>query len=400
MTRCPGGETAAGTAGTAGPGRIPWRLQAVAFVSTLDRFSMAPMLVAMAHGLGVPLSATVHAASAYFLAYGLTQPLWAVVADRLGLVRTMRVALALAAVSAAASAAADSALTLGITRGLTGACFGAAIPASLVYVGDTVPAARRQPEIARLMTGVAAGTALASAGAGAVAEFAGWRPAFLVTGAAALLLVPALRRLPEPPLVRAGAGVLAPMAALARSGPARLVLALAFVEGMVLLGVLTLLPAAVEATGAGASVAGAVTALYGVAVLGFARLAGTMAHRVHASRLIALGGTAATGACLLTALSRAPAVVLPATVLLGLAWVSMHSSLQTWATEVLPAARATVVSGFAASLFLGSSTAAVLTGGPAGAGRYAGIFAAAAVLTVPLTFVATVTRARWAGEGR
>ena len=48
---------------------------------------------------------------------------------------------------------------------------------------------------------------------------------------------------------------------------ALLVLLLSFIEGVVLLGTLTLLPAAVESAGAGAAVAGAVTAVYGLAVL-------------------------------------------------------------------------------------------------------------------------------------
>ena len=37
-----------------------------------------------------------HAAGAYFLAYGLMQPVWGTVSDRLGRVRTMRLTLLLA----------------------------------------------------------------------------------------------------------------------------------------------------------------------------------------------------------------------------------------------------------------------------------------------------------------
>ena len=46
-------------------------------------------------------------------------------------------------------------------------------------------------------------------------------------------------------------------------------------------------------------------------------------------------------------------------IMVGLAWAAMHSSLQTWATEVLPSARATVVSLVAGSLFVGSAVAAL-----------------------------------------
>jgi MFS family permease len=380
---------------TARSARAPRRLQAVAFVSTLDRFAMPPMLIAMAHGLGVPLSAMIDAASAYFLAYGLMQPVWGMVSDQIGLVRTMRLALALAAVSTIAAAFAESALALGVARGLTGACFSAAIPASLIYIGDTVPAERRQSEVTRLMAGVALGTGLASAGAGALAEFTSWRLVFVLTGLTALLLIVSLARLPQPPVVRVHTSVLAPVLAVLRSGPTRLVLGLAFLEGMVLLGVLTLLPAAVEASGASASVAGGVTAVYGVAVLGFARLVRAVAHRTHASRLIALGAVSATAGCGLLALARSPAMALAAAALLGLAWVSMHSSLQTWATEVLPAARATVVSAFAGALFLGSAVAAELAGGLAEAHRYAQIFGWATVLAIVLGLCATLGCRHW-----
>jgi predicted MFS family arabinose efflux permease len=375
--------------------RSPRLLQLVSFVSTLDRFAMPPMLIAMAHGLGTSLSAIVDAAGAYFLAYGLMQPVWGVISDHIGLVRTMRIALALAAVSTTVAAFSQSALGLGVARGLTGACFSAAIPASLIYIGDTVPADRRQREVTSLMVGVALGTALASTGAGVLAQFATWRSAFVLTGIAAIVLVVLLGRLPQPPLVRAHTSVFGPLLAVARSGPTRLVLGLAFLEGVVLLGMLTLLPSAVEASGAGASVAGAVAAVYGVAVLGFARVVGVLSRRVHASRLIALGAVAAAAACGLTALSRAPGVALASAGLLGLAWASMHSSLQTWATEVLPPARATVVSAFAGALFLGSAVAAVLVGNLAEAHRYAEIFGWATALAIPLGLFATAGRTRW-----
>jgi MFS family permease len=377
--------------------RAPRQLQLVAFASTLDRFAMPPMLIAMAYDLGAPLSVIINAAGAYFLAYGLMQPVWGMVSDRIGLVRTMRTALSLAAVSTTVAAFSQSPLSLGVTRGLTGACFAAAVPASLIYIGDTVSADRRQPEVTRLMAGVALGTGLASAGAGALAEFTSWRVAFVLTGLIALCLVVSLGRLPRPPIVREHASLLAPLVAVARSGPTRLVLALAFLEGMVLLGVLTVLPTAVEASGASTSVAGAVTALYGVAVFGFARLVGALAHRTRASRLIAIGATAAAAGCGLVTLSRSPGVALAAACFLGLAWVSMHSSLQTWATEVLPSARATVVSGFAGALFLGSAVAAQLAGGLAQAHRYAQIFAWATALAIVLGLFATLGRTRWVG---
>jgi len=371
-------------------------LQATTFVSTMDRFAMPPMLIVISHALGAPLSAIVHTASIYFLTYGLMQPVWGVVSDRLGRVRTLRYTLTAAAVAAAGSAAVTSVTQLGVARAVTGAAFGAAIPASLVYVGDTVPGERRQTEVTNLMIGVALGTALASVGAGALASAtsAGWRLMFLVSAAGALTLAVLLRKLPEPDTGRLAEGVLAPLGRLVRSGPALLVLFLAFVEGGVLIGALTLLPPAIESTGVSTTLAGAVTAVYGIAVLIFARLTGALSRRWPSWRLIGVGAIAAVAALTLAAISQVPWVAVVVATLIGLAWAAMHSSLQTWATEVLPSARATTVAGFAGCLFAGSAVAAALAAGAVDAGRYGVVFAGLAAVAVPLGILATVARAR------
>jgi MFS family permease len=353
------------------------------------------MLIAISADLDAPLASIVTAAGAYFLAYGLMQPVWGMVSDRLGLVRTMRLTLLGAGLASLAGALTGTPLALGIARGVAGGFFGAAYPASLIYLGDTVPADRRQRDIARLMVGVALGTGLASVGAGLVAGLWTWRAAFVITGLAGLVLAVALRRLAEPPRTRVHRSLLAPLRDVGRSRTTLLVLALAFLEGAVLLGVLTLLPSAVEAAGASTTVAGAVTAVYGAAVLVASVVVGRLSRRLHPSWLIGLGAGSALAACVLLSLSRAPALAIGVTLLLGLAWTAMHSSLQTWATEVLPAVRATVVSLFAGSLFIGSSLAAVAVAGLAEAGAYATIFTLAAVLAVPLGGLAVWGRARW-----
>lgn len=370
-------------------------LQATAFVSTLDRFAMPPMLVVIAHDLGVPLADVVRAAGIYFFAYGLSQPLWGAVSDRLGRVRTMQLTLLGAGVATLASALSGSAVVLAVTRGLAGGFFGAAYPASLIYLGDTVPAAGRQREIARLMVGVATGTALASVGAGVLADVLSWRAPFVITGIASLSLVWALRALPEPTHSHRPASLLEPLRTVMHSRIALLVLVFAFVEGAVLLGALTLLPSAVENTGASVTVAGAVTAVYGVAVFLGSRLVGRLSAHWHPAALIGVGGAAAVTGCALFAVSQQAAMAVVVVVVFGFAWTLMHSSLQTWATEVLPTARATIVSLFAGALFVGSATAAIVVSGPVQDGRYSLIYAGCAALALPLALAAGIGRRRW-----
>jgi predicted MFS family arabinose efflux permease len=383
------------TSAEAATGPAPIRLlQQAAFVATFDRFSMSPMLVAIAHDLGAPLSAAVQAAGAYFLAYGLSQPLWGTVSDRFGRVLTMRVTLTLAGLCSIASAAAGTALVLGVARGLAGGLFGAAYPAALIYLGDTVRADVRQREVTRLMVGVALGTALASVGAGVIADELSWRVMFVLTGLAAVVLAARLGALPEPRREHHGGSFLRPVGYVGRSPVTLFVLLCALAEGAILLGTITLLPPALEHAGASTTVAGVVTGVYGGSVFVFSAFVGRFSQRWHPARLIVLGAVAAVLACLVLTRSQGVAAGIAAAILLGLAWTAMHSTLQTWATEVLPAARATVVSFFAGSLFVGSSLAAVVASGLTDEGRYGVLFAACAALAVPLGAAAAVVRTR------
>jgi MFS family permease len=381
------------SAETTGPAPIRL-LQRAAFVATFDRFAMSPMLVAIAHDLGVPLSSIVRAAGAYFLAYGLSQPLWGTVSDRFGRVATMRVTLLLAGLCSITSAAAGSAVLLGVARGLAGGLFGAAYPAALIYLGDTVRA-----DVTRLMVGVALGTALASVGAGIIAEVLSWRVMFVLTGLAAVVLALRLGALPEPPREHHGGTFLRPVGYVGRSPITLFVLLCALAEGAVLLGTITLLPPAMEHAGASTTIAGIVTGVYGVSVFAFSAFVGRISQRWHASRLITIGALAAVAACLVLTASQEVIAGVVAAVLLGLAWTAMHSTLQTWATEVLPTARATVVSFFAGSLFVGSSFAAVVASGLTDQGRYGVLFAACAALAVPLGLGAAIVRTRWHRTG-
>ena len=374
-------------------------LQRAAFVATFDRFVMPPMLVAIAHDLHASLDSVVLAAGAYFLVYGLSQPLWGVVSDRFGRVTTMRVTLFLAGICSMASAAAGTALVLAVARGLAGGLFGATYPAALIYLGDTVRVEVRQRDVTRLMVGVALGTALASVGAGIVADLLSWRVMFVVTGLAAVVLAVRLRALPEPTREHLGGTFLRPIGYVGRSPVTLFVLLCALAEGAVLLGTITLLPPAMEHAGASTAIAGLATGVYGASVFAFSRFVGHLSQRWQPARLIILGAVAAVLACVVLAWSQEVAAGVTAAVLLGLAWTAMHSTLQTWATEVLPPARATVVSFFAGSLFVGSSLAAVVASGLAGDGRYGVLFAASAVLAVPLGVAAAAVRARWEPAG-
>ena len=90
-------------------------------------------------------------------------------------------------------------------------------PAANSWIGDLVPAARRARAMAGFMMAVPVGVMLSATITGEVAQAHGWRIALAVAAAPALLLVPALLWLQEPPR---GAGGADPLVRAGPPGPA------------------------------------------------------------------------------------------------------------------------------------------------------------------------------------
>lgn len=368
-------------------------LQVTAFVSSLDRAAIAPLLVPIARDLDRSVAEVTLAPTGYLLTYGVMQMFWAAGSDRFGRVRTMRVSLIIAGVAGLASALAPTLPLLVGTRALAGAAFAAAVPGALVYIGDTVPIRIRPMALADLATGIAAGFAIGTLGAALISDQVGWRTPFAVIGVCGLLLAVLIGRLEEPerppftPILRQLPEVL-------RHRSTLLVLALAFLEGSLVLGLLVFLPATLQLSGVSTAQAGAATAAYGLAVILASALVKRRTTRARPHRVLALGGVLAVTAFGLLTLASTPATVLAASACLGASWAQLHTALQAWATEVLPNSRGVVVSAFASTLFLGSAAGTWVGGGLLAAGHVTVLFGGAAALAAVLTGVATIGRRR------
>ena len=372
-------------------------LQLAAFFSSFDRFVVAPMLVTIAAALGGSLAETTATASLYYLFYGGMQPMWGMLSDRLGRVRVIRLTLFGAAVAGVLSAAAPNLMVLIAARALAGGLFAAVIPASLVYVGDTVGMESRQEALADLMAASAVGTALATVFGGLAAYLGAWRLAFAVPALAGVALAVLLTRLPEPRDFAAEEkeGPLSQVRRVLGRPWAVVVVGIALVEGATILGFLTFLAPSLESGGYSPAVAGLAVGLYGVAVLGWTRAVKLLANRLGASALILIGAGMLALGYASGAVGQSLPSVSAAAILVGGGFAFMHSTLQTWATEVVPEARATVISLFAAALFAGSGLAAMAAAPLAEAGSYDLLFALAAFVAVPLGLFAALARRRY-----
>ena len=140
--------------------------------------------------------------------------------------------------------------------------------------------------------------------------------------------------------------------------------------------------------------AGLAVGLYGLAVLGWTRAVKLVANRLGASALILIGASMLMLGYASGAVGPSLASVSAAAVLVGGGFAFMHSTLQTWATEVIPEARATVISLFAAALFAGSAVATIAAAPLAEAGSFNVLFALGALAAVPLGLFAGLARHR------
>jgi predicted MFS family arabinose efflux permease len=376
-------------------GRDSNRLRATAFVTIFDRFAMPPLLVTMSRDLGVPLAPVAAAAGAYFLVYGLMQPVWGLVTDRLGLARTIRWAVLGGSAATVASALVTDVATLTVARVLAGLCFSAAFPSTLVYIGETVPGATRQREVSRLMAGVALGTASSTVVAGLLAGTVGWRWVFVLSGVVGALTAWFVWPLAEVDRPRELRAPWVPVLRVLHNPTAVVLLVLVAAEGAAVLGTFTFVPTAVETSGAGPAAAAAPAALYGAAVLVASSAVGRLAGRVPATWFMGAGACSAAGGSALVAWSQSPVTAAVTCLLLGICWASLHASMQTWATEVAPGERAAAVGLFAGSLFAGTAAAAAVGGRLADAGRFGVLFAGCAVLVALVGAFGSLARRHW-----
>jgi predicted MFS family arabinose efflux permease len=372
-------------------------IRSAAFCSAFDRMAIAPMLVAISGDLDASLAQVTLAATAYFLLYGAMQPIWGMLSDRLGRVPVIRLTLAGAAVASIASAAAP---TLGVllgARAVAGALFAGVIPTTLVYVGDTVPMQRRQIALTQLMGATSAGLAVSTVLAGIAVVVADWRLVFAWSALAAGVLAVALRAVPEPDVPRVS-GALAAVGTLLRRPWPRTVVLLALVEGTLVLGIITFLAPALEDAGLSAAVAGGVMGLYGAAVVAWTGVVRRAARDLAPARLILVGTALIAVGYLAAAVDPGLGGIGVAALLVAGGFAFLHSTLQTWATEVAPDLRATAVSLFAAALFTGGAVGTALVGPLADDGEFAALFLVAVAVTVLLGTAASIARSRWPAQ--
>ena len=187
------------TGASATPTRAIAVLALASFASAANLRVCDPLLPQMAGELGVTIGTAAMVVMAFALAYGVFQIVVGPLGDARGKLELVVLGSLWAGVATVCSAAMPSLGPLVLVRFLGGAGAAAVIPVAIAWIGDVVPYERRQPVLARFLSGQILGIVFGQAAGGLLGDLIGWRATLVVLGlvhiVAGLLLLREMRRL-------------------------------------------------------------------------------------------------------------------------------------------------------------------------------------------------------------
>jgi len=339
-------------------------LAAAGFASQCMVRSADSLLPQIAGDLGVTVGVASIIVSAYSFVHGSMQLFMGAAADRFGKYRTCAVTCGICSIFVALCGLAPTLTSLLMAR-IASAAFAAwIIPLGMAYIGDAVPYERRQPVLARYLSGQISGQLFGQAAGGILGDLLGWRGVFFVlAGFLAIAAVGLFREVFTNPLTRAGAhpvaasrGFLADNKLVLSNPWARFVLLAAAIEFAFLFGAFAYIGADLHLRfGLGFTAIGLVICMFGVGGLVYA-LWGPQFVVLLGQRGLAAGGGLICGAAFLVLAATPVWWIAPIGVaFVGLGFYMLHNTLQTNATQMSPEARGTAVGLYSASLYLGQT---------------------------------------------
>ena len=366
----------------------------MSFLVFVDVRILTPVLPSISDSLGSTPGAVGLAMTTYSFAYGLGQLIFGPLSDRLSRMAVVRAASIGFSVFTILSALTVTTWQFIGARLLVGAFAGGVIPLTLVFIGDTVEYDRRQAVLGRFSMITSSALAFSASIGGTVAHFISWRFMLLSYGLLALIPIGLMWRIKTPPPT-GGPDASIGFGEILRGRRAQFVYAAVFLEGILLWGGMTYLGSfATGRYGLDQFSVGLLVALFGIGMMTGGFLMGRIRRRLSENALAALGG-ALMGGTYLALIPQWPAVTFAICMfLMGLGYVSLHTTLQLRGTEIQPAARGKAFSLFAFTLFSGIATGSALFGRLVDAGRYETIFVIAGIGLIAIGLATTLSPSR------
>jgi predicted MFS family arabinose efflux permease len=344
-------------------------LAVAAFASGSNLRVADPLIPKLSQDFSVPVGMAAYIVAAFTLAYGTVQLVSGPLADRAGKLRTVGVALLIAAAGSFACFFAPSLPALIALRFLTGIGAGGIIPLALAFIADNVPYEKRQAAFGRFMGAVLLGQGFGPLIGGVLSDHMSWRVVFLLLGAAFLLVsVPLLqearRHLPAaaaPP--GAKFNPFARYRELLADRWVRVIVSTVGIEGFLFYGGLAYLGAYLKQRfDLGYGAIGLIVAGFSLGGLLYSISVQPLVRRLGEKGLVRGGGLVLLICFVGIVLAPTWWSSVPFFIAIGFGFYMFHNTLQTRGSEMAPQARGSAVSLFAFCLFLGQAAGVAVFG--------------------------------------
>jgi predicted MFS family arabinose efflux permease len=234
----------------------------------------------------------------------------------------------------------------------------------MAYVGDVTPYERRQPILARYLSGQIFGQLFGQAAGGVLGDLFGWRNVFFLLAAMFAVAAAGLvfELLTNPRTRAAGGpdessrGFVGDYVAVLSNPWARLVIFAVFLEASTAWGAFAYVGADLHLRfGLSFTAIGLIVGTFGIGGLLYAASVQQLVNLLGQAGLAIFGGVLLGLAYLALAIGFAWWIAPLAVTAIGLGFYALHNTLQTNATQMTPEARGTAVAIFSSAIYLGQT---------------------------------------------
>ncbi|MCD8504684.1 MAG: MFS transporter [Burkholderiaceae bacterium] len=335
-------------------------LACAAFSSTSAFRVLDPALPQLSQEFSITTGEAAKVITWFVFAYGVMQFFYGPVGDRFGKFRTLAFATLACAVGNLVAASASSFEWVLAGRAMSGATAAAIVPLSMAWIGDHVAYEDRQVTLAQFMTGTILGMSAGLVIGGVLTDTLGWRWSFVCLASmyamVGVWLLTQLKEVPEVPPSTHGLQLVTPIVSVFALPWARIVLLVVLIEGALVFGGLSFVPAFLQKTqDVSSTMAGLITAFFAIGAMLYVFRAKWLVSRFGEVKLTFAGGWVLGICYLLYIIGPHWSLAILASIFCGLGYYLLHAVLQTNATQMAPEVRGTAVSLFASFLFLGQA---------------------------------------------
>jgi predicted MFS family arabinose efflux permease len=341
--------------------RVVVLLAIASFASTSAVRILDPAIPALSEEFALSTGQTANVLTAYSLTYGLLLFVCGPLGDRWGKYRMLTVSMFACVISNLLIAWSQTFHELMFGRMLAAVTGAAIVPLAMAWIGDHVAYEQRQATLAQFTIGSILGITSGQFLGGVFTDTVGWRGAFYFL--AGLYVVVGLllwrhRHMASETLATEIklSRVFSPVVTVLSTGWARLVLLTVLIEGALVFGLLSYIPAFLQFRyDTTAAIAGMITSLFAVGAFAYVFRARWLVARLGEITMVRFGGVVLM-ACFATYLL-VDSIIFAclAAILTGFGYYLIHAVLQTNATQMAPALRGTAVSLASSCLLLGQA---------------------------------------------